>query len=139
MAADGVAEIGEALQVIATAGSAPLVIHCASGKDRTGLLAAVLLALLGVAADDIAADFALTELATGRLRADWHAFYPGRELPWPFYGRAPGEIILLVLAELAAQYGSVREYVTGYLGQPQRLIELLHASYLTEPAAAAAG
>jgi protein-tyrosine phosphatase len=137
VAADGVAEIGAALQIIATAGSAPLVIHCASGKDRTGLLAAVILGLLGVAADDIAADYALTELATDRLRADWHAFYPCRELPWPFYGRAPGEVILMVLAELTAQYGSVRDYVTGYLGQPQRLIEMLQASYLSQPAAAA--
>jgi hypothetical protein len=36
----------------------------------------------------------------------------------------------LVLAELAATYGSVREYVTGYLGQPPRLIEELRAAYL---------
>jgi len=128
--ADGVAEIGEALRVTAAAGNAPLVIHCASGKDRTGLLAAILLSLLGVRGGDIAADFALTELATDRLRADWLAAHPGREMPWPFYGRAPAELIELVLAELAAEYGSVREYVTGYLGQPASLIDDLRARYL---------
>jgi protein-tyrosine phosphatase len=55
VAADGAAEISQALQVVAAADSAPLVIHCASGKDRTGLVAALVLSLLGVAEDDIAA------------------------------------------------------------------------------------
>jgi protein-tyrosine phosphatase len=130
VAADGVAEIGQVLQIIAAPGAAPLVVHCASGKDRTGLIAAVVLSLLGVAEADIAADFALTELATDRLRADWQASHPGRELLWPFYGRAPRELMELVLAELAATYGSVRGYVTGYLGQAPQLIEELRAAYL---------
>jgi protein-tyrosine phosphatase len=71
----------------------PVVIHCASGKDRTGLVAALVVGLLGVAADDIAADYALTELATERLRADWRTAHPGRELIWPVYARAPREVI----------------------------------------------
>jgi protein-tyrosine phosphatase len=133
VAQDGVAEIGRALDIIAAAGSAPLVIHCASGKDRTGVLAAIVLSLLGVAPGDIAADFALTELATSRLIADWHAFYPGRELVWPFYGRAPAPLMQLFLTELDGCYGSVRDYVTGYLGLPEGLIGDLGAAYL-EPA-----
>ena len=64
VASDGRAEIGQTLRVIAAAGSAPLVVHCASGKDRTGIIAALVLSLLGVAEDDIVADFALTGLAT---------------------------------------------------------------------------
>ena len=128
--ADGRTEIGQALQLIAGEGSTPLVIHCASGKDRTGLLVALVLSLLGVGAADIGADFALTELATGRLRADWQAAHPGRELRWPFYGRAPAGLILLVLAELAATYGPARDYVTGYLGQPASLIDELQDRYL---------
>ena len=38
-----------------------VVIHCVGGKDRTGLLAAFLLHLAGVADDEIAADYALSE------------------------------------------------------------------------------
>jgi protein-tyrosine phosphatase len=130
VASDGAAEISQVLQIVATAGTQPLVVHCASGKDRTGLIAAIGLILLGVSEADVVADFALTELATARLRADWRASHPGRELLWPFYGRAPGELMELVLAELAGAYGSVREYVTGYLGQPERLIDDLRAVYL---------
>ncbi len=58
-------------------------------------------------------DFALTELATERLTADWRAAHPGRELKWPGYGRAPAAVMELVFADLTARYGSVR----GYLGQ----------------------
>ena len=34
--------------------------HCAAGRDRTGVLAAMLLLVLGAADDDIVADYALT-------------------------------------------------------------------------------
>jgi len=50
VAEDGTKEIREALELIAAASAegAPLVFHCASGKDRTGLLAALVLSILGV-------------------------------------------------------------------------------------------
>ncbi|MER6612028.1 tyrosine-protein phosphatase [Streptomyces xantholiticus] len=130
VALDGAKELRRALEVIAEDGG-PLVFHCASGKDRTGLLAALVLSLAGVAEDDIAADFALTELATERLRADWHAAHPGRDLVWPGYGRAPEEIIRLFLADLAAAYGSVQGYVTGHLGVDEETIDRLRARLLT--------
>jgi protein-tyrosine phosphatase len=130
VAADGAAEISQALQVVAAADSAPLVIHCASGKDRTGLVAALVLSLLGVGEDDIAADYALTGLATERLIADWHAFYPDRPLLWPHYGAAPAQLMRVFLGELAAGYGSVRQYVTGYLGVSDAVISEIRALYL---------
>lgn len=38
-----------------------VLVHCAAGKDRTGLIVAVLLALAGVRDDAIVADYRLTE------------------------------------------------------------------------------
>jgi len=49
----------EALTLIAES-DVPLVFHCTAGKDRTGLLAALLLSLLGVPNDEVAHDYALT-------------------------------------------------------------------------------
>ena len=43
----------------------PQVFHCTAGKDRTGLAAALLLQVLGVAADDIMADYLATNIHTG--------------------------------------------------------------------------
>ncbi|MEY5059967.1 MAG: hypothetical protein RJA51_1714, partial [Actinomycetota bacterium] len=39
---------------------AGLFFHCRIGKDRTGLVAAMILAMVGVAYDDIVADYTLT-------------------------------------------------------------------------------
>jgi len=41
----------------------PVLIHCTAGKDRTGLLAALTHRVLGAHADDVAADFLLTNRA----------------------------------------------------------------------------
>ncbi|MFJ3580888.1 tyrosine-protein phosphatase [Streptomyces sp. NPDC090127] len=139
VAADGAAELREALEVVAAA-DGPLVFHCASGKDRTGLLAALLLGLLDVSDEQILDDFALTELATARLVADWHAAHPGRELRWPGYGRAPAEIMRLVLADLRAGYGSVYGYVTGHVGLDPAVVDALRERLLEPtPVTAASG
>ncbi|MFI9237269.1 tyrosine-protein phosphatase [Streptomyces sp. NPDC053079] len=130
VALDGVKELRQALDVI-TAADGPVVFHCASGKDRTGLLAALVLSLLGVTEDDIATDFALTELATERLIADWHATHPGRPLRWPGYGRAPAEIIRLFMTDLTTHHGSVRRYVTDHLGFDEKQITGLRDRLLT--------
>ncbi|WP_316520552.1 tyrosine-protein phosphatase [Kitasatospora brasiliensis] len=127
---DGVREIRQALDVI-TAAEAPVVFHCASGKDRTGLIAALLLTLLGVDEDTIAADFALTELATPHLVADWHTAHPGRTLRWPGYGRAPETVIRLALADLTARHGSVQAYLTDTLGVDHEQITALRTRLLT--------
>lgn len=129
VAADGTAELRQAIETIA-AGRAPLVFHCASGKDRTGLLAALVLALLDVPVETIAEDFALTELATPALRARWHADNPGRQLRWPGYGRAPAEIILTFLAELSAGHGSVHRYAAERLQLDNSVVGALRTRLL---------
>jgi protein tyrosine/serine phosphatase len=50
----------DALRVIADPASGPVVVHCAAGKDRTGVIVALALAIAGVRRDEIVADYALT-------------------------------------------------------------------------------
>ncbi|MFF9066995.1 tyrosine-protein phosphatase [Streptomyces sp. NPDC014891] len=132
VAEDGAVELRTALEVIAAA-DGPLVFHCASGKDRTGLLAAVVLSLLGVPDEDILTDFALTERATERLVADWRAAHPGRALRWPSYGRAPADVIRLFLEDLRARHGSVDAYVTGHVGLDPAVAPALRARLVERP------
>jgi protein tyrosine/serine phosphatase len=49
-----------ALRVLAEPASRPAVFHCAAGKDRTGVLAALVLSIAGVEADAVVADYTLT-------------------------------------------------------------------------------
>lgn len=53
-------QYGKILQRIA-AGDLPAVEHCTSGKDRTGVFAAILLTALGVPRDTVIQDYLLTE------------------------------------------------------------------------------
>jgi protein tyrosine/serine phosphatase len=55
----------EAMRAVATA-PGTVVFHCHGGKDRTGLLAAMLLRLAGVSVEAIAEDYALS---SDRLRS----------------------------------------------------------------------
>ncbi|MFC5183580.1 tyrosine-protein phosphatase [Actinomadura harenae] len=129
VAEDGAKEIRTVLEVIAAA-DAPVAFHCHSGKDRTGMIAALVLSLVGVDGDEILADFALTELATRHFVADWHAENPGRELRWPGYGRAPADVMRLFLTDLTGRYGSVGEYVRGRLEVGDDVVARLRANLL---------
>jgi hypothetical protein len=64
----------ESFGVIADPDSYPLVFHCQAGKDRTGVLAALVLGCLGVERSAIVDDYVLTatrmDLILGRLRRD---------------------------------------------------------------------
>ncbi|MFI6682984.1 tyrosine-protein phosphatase [Streptomyces sp. NPDC050485] len=128
---DGAGEIRQVLEQIATA-PGPVVFHCTSGKDRTGLIAAFVLTLLDVDRRDVLADFALTELATERLAADWRAANPDRVMKWPSYGRAPAVIMELVLDGLEARYGSVRGYLKDRVEIRDETVEQLRSRLLTD-------
>ena len=43
--------------------SHPVLFHCAAGKDRTGVVAALVLAVLGVHDEQIVADYVLSDAA----------------------------------------------------------------------------
>ncbi|NUT29243.1 MAG: tyrosine-protein phosphatase [Streptomyces sp.] len=117
VAQDGTKEIRSALELVAEAAESdtPLVFHCASGKDRTGLLAALILGLLGVPEPTIIKDFTLTELAAPALLADWKAHNNGHTPTWPAFGRAPEATMRLFLTALTDRYGSVEGYVSDAL------------------------
>lgn len=66
---EGADAIGSALRILAEADRLPAAFHCAAGKDRTGVLAALVLSLLGVDDDTIAADYGLSRHGVDRMLA----------------------------------------------------------------------
>jgi protein-tyrosine phosphatase len=61
---DGLVEV---LEYLARPGALPALVHCLVGKDRTGLLVALLLELLGVPRDVILADYVASNAGLGSL------------------------------------------------------------------------
>ncbi|MGW3243452.1 tyrosine-protein phosphatase [Streptomyces sp. NPDC001070] len=70
-----------AARVVADTDQHAVVFHCAVGKDRTGVLAALLLDAVGVPAPAIAADYALTAQRVVRIRARLTRLPSYRDLP----------------------------------------------------------
>jgi protein-tyrosine phosphatase len=108
--------IGDAFGILAAPGALPGVFHCAAGKDRTGILAGLLLSSLGVADDDVVADYALTRQAMARMLAAWaDAATPETKAsmaatPAAFMAADPAAMsgLLTLLREV---HGSTRHYV----------------------------
>jgi protein-tyrosine phosphatase len=107
------ANVATAIVALARAPAGTIVVHCAGGKDRTGLLTALLLRLAGVGRADIAADYALSE---ERLRPRSDAWLAQAETDAERErirrgSATPAEAMTGVLEELERRYGSVAAYL----------------------------
>ncbi|MCI4064680.1 tyrosine-protein phosphatase [Micromonospora sp. R77] len=111
LAETGTAGLAEAVGLIADSANAPVVVHCVAGKDRTGIVCALTLAVLGVADEDIAADYALSTEASARFSAWVAATFPDAEEPPAPFLASPAEAMTLFLTELRAGHGSVEDYL----------------------------
>jgi protein-tyrosine phosphatase len=128
-------QILAALQVLATPDALPAVFHCTAGKDRTGLLSAIVLSLVGVPEDAVVADYALSAAAMGRLREKIVRKYPESEdrlssIEGVFTAEPHKMRVLLDYAR--ERYGSIEAYVEA-LGAEPALVTALRESLL-EPA-----
>ena len=59
--AHGRGRLGAILRAVAAAPAGGVLVYCHAGKDRTGLVTALVLAVAGVAAADVAADYAVSD------------------------------------------------------------------------------
>lgn len=95
--------------------SRPLLFHCAGGKDRTGLTAALVLSVLGVPRDHVLADFELTNLFRSEerlagLRTDLEAAGVDVDALATMF-IAPRPALEASLEELERSYGGPVEYL----------------------------
>ena len=112
------------LNALTVDGGTPALFHCSAGKDRTGVLAALLLDLAGVEHDAIAADYALTEerieAVFGRLRgAEWFAKL-AVEVPAFVFG-AQAATMEKFLATLTERWGDAAAYLQSAGVEPEAL------------------
>jgi protein-tyrosine phosphatase len=105
-------------------GDAPAVIHCAAGKDRTGIGCALTLHALGVGEDDIFADYEFTNQAVDiearlpRIQASFEKRI-GKTLDVTTLRPILGvhvDFLRTALDEIRAKHGSVDAYLEEVLG-----------------------
>jgi protein-tyrosine phosphatase len=91
-----------------------VLFHCFAGKDRTGLVAAMLLALAGVSPEVIAADYGETDVQLAKQYEIWiNEAEPDRRESFRNELHCPPERILGVLGHLDRQWGGVAGYLEG--------------------------
>lgn len=120
-------QVAEVVTTIARAEDGGVLVHCAAGKDRTGLIVALLLGSLGVAPEVIAEDYALTAANLEAEEARWLEDGPGiREEREATLGRwrARPEVMLEVLAHVDERYGGAEGYLLEVGVSPDDLIRL---------------
>jgi protein-tyrosine phosphatase len=132
-------QIGQLFTGLSQDDGLPAVFHCHAGKDRTGVVAAVLLEALGVDRHDILDDYELT--ARYRLRSQQEPTYE-RLLQAGLSPEAAAGVLTTprwamdeALAHLDAEYSGVQEYLIGPAGMRKQDLEALRARLLDRSSA----
>jgi len=102
-----------------------VVFHCFAGKDRTGLVAAMLLSLAGVAPDDVAADYGETDLQLANQYEVWiNEAPPDKRDLFRDELRCPPDRILRVLDHFERKWGGVAAYLEAAGMKPSAIDEV---------------
>jgi protein-tyrosine phosphatase len=115
MLRDGADRVAAALTLVGEVDALPAVFHCSAGKDRTGILAGIVLRLLGVTVTDVVADYALSQAAMQQLLAYVIENHPDSAAALERYPSAmlaadPGNMARFLDA-VESQYGSMETFV----------------------------
>jgi protein-tyrosine phosphatase len=124
--------VATVMAAVAGADDGGVLVHCAAGKDRTGLVAALLLGLVGVPRRTIATDYALSAECLRRRNEEWLENGPGdraeREEVLRKFAPTP-QAMLEVLDHLTERHGGVEGYLS-WAGVPADDLTRLRARLL---------
>lgn len=118
----------EIVEILGSPGALPAMVFCNAGKDRTGLVCALVLSAVGVAARDVAADYAFSDSALkGEFRTRVLARARAAGLvrhPVSTEEIEPTEMMMRVLSDLERQWGGAAAYLLRH-GVSRRALDSL--------------
>ena len=124
-------QVVAAVRTIATS-EGPVLVHCAAGKDRTGVVVALALGAVGVSPDAIVADYMATGERTGplldRLRRSPTYADDINSKPQAEHAPRPGTMPAF-LEQVDARYGGARQWLADH-GFGEDDLDLLRAKLL---------
>ncbi len=132
--AESSAQLVEAVRIVAQ--GEPTLVHCAAGKDRTGVTIALALSAVGADRAAVVADYAMT---AGLIPAEHRratserlaAKYPESQHAWMLATESPAEVMSAALDDLDARWGSAADYLLAH-GLAAHELSSLRAALLTD-------
>jgi protein-tyrosine phosphatase len=109
-------QFAQAFAAVADAPEGTVVVHCHGGKDRTGLVVALLLRVAGVDVETIAADYALSGPNLQPRTAGWISAAPDERerVRRERIADTPAAAMAAVLDELERRHGDVAGYLRAH-------------------------
>ncbi|MGI5985239.1 MAG: tyrosine-protein phosphatase [Clostridiales bacterium] len=104
--------------------------HCATGKDRTGLVSMALLGLCGVSDEDIIADYSVSQIYLRPLYEKMLSEGKAKSLDDPFFCTAP-ENMSRLLQYINSEYGDIPSYLNS-CGISNALMDSLKKRFISE-------
>ncbi|KAJ2674548.1 hypothetical protein IWW42_001719 [Coemansia sp. RSA 1085] len=104
-------EFAAVMRIFADPCAYPILFHCQHGKDRTGIIAMLLLGILGVDDRIIAEDYSLSEKCLVPVRRRMELIDMGAVGLPPSFCDSPAPVMLNLLRHIRTNYGSVHGYL----------------------------
>lgn len=112
-------ELLKAFEIVASEAETPLLVHCTHGKDRTGVLVALLLVACGVSEDDILNDYVISHTwgCSDEGRAAMRKYFPANVVPYlrsdliDEWCEAPEEQLRELFRRTERKFGSMIGYL----------------------------
>ena len=105
---DRTENVVEAVRLLGRPDGGPTLVHCAAGKDRTGVLVALVLDAVGVERDAVLTDYALSAEQVEAMFRRWTTAV-NQEMPDDLTPHLPrAEVVATVLARLDEAHGDGR-------------------------------
>ena len=107
-----IAEIRQTFELFADPSSYPILVHCTQGKDRTGLVVALVLFMLNVPIAAVTGDYLLSESELLPEKEDRLKEIEEVGLTEDF-ANTPADWVEKMNLHLSTEYGGISEYLSG--------------------------
>lgn len=116
----------------------PILIHCTAGKDRTGVIVALILSLCGVCDAAVAHEYSLTDLGLGARKEEFVAHLTSVE---PLKGNRAAaermvssrrESMMGTLRMVRERWGGVEAFVRGQVGLREEEVEAIRRNLVLD-------
>lgn len=136
---EGMSALGQSVNRLAESSHGTTVVMCEGGRDRTGVLVALILALLGAPWSTVGADYSETERAWLRWRrqaahqidlrtraGSLNTIAGAQEIlrTYQLQALAPAALIISFLEQVRGKFGTIAAYVTALEVPPNRVAQI---------------